>query len=77
MSDVQNGDWRGAVNAAVRRILSHPYGKVCKHWMLSVLLSELEAAGYPQPDKFVSAVVKADDETALSFADIFAEDQSG
>jgi hypothetical protein len=62
-----------AIERAVRRILKHPYGVVCKHWMIAALLSELEEAGYPQPDGFVRAVVRADDETALSFESIFEE----
>src|ERR1700733_4882858 len=62
---------KGAIDKAVRRILSHPYGVVCKHWMVAALCSELENAGYPQPDEFVKAVVKSDDETALTFNTIF------
>ena len=65
-------DWQIAVTKAVRRILEHPQGVVCKHWMIFCLLSELEAIGHPQPNEFVKAVVHADDETALTFADIFA-----
>jgi hypothetical protein len=65
--------WRKALNAAMRRILAHPQGVVCKHWMLACLMSELEAAGHPQPTGFVKAVVEADDEAALAYADFFAD----
>ncbi len=63
--------WQAAINKAVKRVLEHPRGVVCKHWMLAALLSELENIGYPQPDAFVKAVVWADDETALQFENIF------
>jgi hypothetical protein len=62
-----------ALNKGLRSILEHPFGKVCKHWMIAQLMSELEAAGFPQPDGFVKAVVEADDFTALSYPDFFDE----
>ena len=63
-----------AINTAIRRILKHPNGVVCKHYMIACLLSELENAGYDQPNDFVKAVVEADDETALSFEWIFEKE---
>lgn len=64
-------NWQIAVTKGVRLILEHPYGQVCKHWALAQILSELEHAGFSQPDAFVKAVVKSDDTTALTFENIF------
>lgn len=64
-------DWQIAIEKATRRVLEHPQGVVCKHWVLCCFFSELEAIGYPQPDSFVEAVVRADDEAALAFSPIF------
>jgi hypothetical protein len=58
-----------ALKSVFRRVLNHPNGTVCKHWMLAVLLSEMETIGAEHTLEFVRAVVNAEDEIALELLD--------
>ena len=51
----------------VRKILMHRGGQVCKHTIAADVLELMEQGGYPLNEQvpLVSAVVEADDETAL------------
>jgi hypothetical protein len=67
MSDVtiSQQQYHDAIVSATKRILEHPFGVICKHWMLTCLLSELEKQGMPMNVNFVKAVVDSDDDSAL------------
>lgn len=54
-----------ALKETVRRVLNHPAGVVCKHWMIMTLLAELEKVGATYSLDFAKAVVNSDDEKAL------------
>lgn len=62
-------EWAGAIigiaEATIKRVLNHPMGVVCKHWMLECLIDEMERAGIEPQRDFVKAVMNADDEDAL------------
>lgn len=51
-----------------RDVLSYPWGQVCKHLIASNLISDMEEMGLPiPPQEIITAIVCADDETALAW----------
>ena len=65
--------WKIALDKAMKEILEHPFGVICKHWMIAKICSNMEEAGFPQSDEFVKAVVYSKDEEALECFPVFAK----
>lgn len=49
----------------IERFIRFPDARVCKHYVASLVLSELERAGFDVVQELAKAIVEADDETAL------------
>lgn len=54
-----------AVLSQIERLLNFPYAQVCRHYVAANLLDMLERHGYLLTTELASAVVNADDDTAL------------
>lgn len=64
---------KSAIDATWKRILAYPFGQVCKHLTVIILMDELGRHGFECPEALIKAVVNSDDETALTFGSIFVE----
>jgi hypothetical protein len=57
--------------AVAQRILKHPQGTICKHWVVLILLDLLEREGWPISMELAKAVVDADDDKSLELLEKF------
>lgn len=65
--DAENKRLVHALDRSWQRAIDFPFSQVCKHYVASNTLDEMERAGIKTPDWVVEAVVHCDDVRALSY----------